>query len=246
MKKKKKENIKLYFEQNEKGKKKKEKQENIYSNKNCGSDAKVHNNRYKYTSSSNINGQKTLSGFRFMFCFSIDESECAKRNFSVFWRNRFHVTLLHTSHLSRFCDFLFFSRTTTFSAQRMYSRRKRMICPPRIEFFFLRFTRLRKKMNTHSFRGQVPSKEIRRKEGRKDRKFAKVLLKSSSCFIKTWRKVSLGNFILGGKWNRAKYFYLPLHSTRAGNITKPMSRYRGATCNRVSKVTFIKKPLFRM
>lgn len=201
---------------------------------------------YKYTSSSNINGQKTLSGFRFMFCFSIDESECAKRNFSVFWRNRFHVTLLHTSHLSRFCDFLFFSRTTTFSAQRMYSRRKRMICPPRIEFFFLRFTRLRKKMNTHSFRGQVPSKEIRRKEGRKDRKFAKVLLKSSSCFIKTWRKVSLGNFILGGKWNRAKYFYLPLHSTRAGNITKPMSRYRGATCNRVSKVTFIKKPLFRM
>lgn len=164
-----------------------------------------------------------------MFCFSIDESECAKRNFSVFWRNRFHVTLLHTSHLSRFCDFLFFSLVLQRFRLSGCIRGGSGWFVLRIEFFFLRFTRLRKKMNTHSFRGQVPSKEIRRKEGRKDRKFAKVLLKSSSCFIKTWRKVSLGNFILGGKWNRAKYFYLPLHSTRAGNITKPMSRYRGAT-----------------
>lgn len=126
----------------------------------------------------------------------------------------------------------------------MYSRRKRMICPPH-RIFFLKIYSITKK-NEYAFFSRTSPLEGNSKEGRKDRKFAKVLLKSSSCFIKTWRKVSLGNFILGGKWNRAKYFYLPLHSTRAGNITKPMSRYRGATCNRVSKVTFIKKPLFRM
>lgn len=105
--------------------------------------------------------------------------------------------------------------------------------------FFLRFTRT-KKMNTHPFRGQV-SRETRRK----DRKFAKVLLKSSSCFIKTWRKVSLGNFILGGKWNRAKYFYLPLVHVQVILRNRCLD-IADQPCNRISKVTFIKKPLFRM
>lgn len=167
MKKKKKENIKLYFEWNEKGKKKKEKQENIYSNKNCGSDAKVHNNRYKYTSSSNINGQKTLSGFRFMFCFSIDESECAKRNFSVFWRNRFHVTLLHTSHLSRFCDFLFFSSYyNVFGLADVFEAEADDLSSAN-RIFFLKIYSITKK-NEYAFFSRTSPLEGNSKEGRKE------------------------------------------------------------------------------
>lgn len=167
MKKKKKENIKLYFEWNEKEKKKKKNKKIFILTKTVEVMLKYTITVYKYTSSSNINGQKTLSGFRFMFCFSIDESECAKRNFSVFWRNRFHVTLLHTSHLSRFCDFLFFSSYyNVFGLADVFEAEADDLSSAN-RIFFLKIYSITKK-NEYAFFSRTSPLEGNSKEGRKE------------------------------------------------------------------------------